>query len=56
MKKTYIVGLSIMGFLFLVLSFPIKYTLDNEFAADICRALGFILVFIVIGIKAYQKK
>lgn len=54
MTKNIILILSIIGVILLIGSFPLK-TIAGSMASDICRIVGFVLVFVVLGLRISQK-
>ena len=54
MKKNSILVLSIIGAILLIGSFPLKLIAES-IAVDICRLIGFILIFVVLGLRISQK-
>ena len=55
MRKSPRIFLSVLGALFLIVSFPVRELLDSSLLSDVCRIIGFILLFIII-IDRFRKK
>ena len=54
MKKNIILILSIISAVLLIGSFPLKL-IAGSMVVDICRLVGFILIFVVLGLRISQK-
>ena len=54
MKKNIIVILSIVSAILLIGSFPLKL-IASSMVVDICRLAGFVLIFVVLGLRISQK-
>lgn len=54
MKKNIILILSIISAVLLIGSFPLKL-MAGSMVVDICRLVGFILIFVVLGLRISQK-
>ena len=54
MKKNLILILSIISALLLIGSFPLKLIAES-IVVDICRLVGFVLIFVVLGLRISQK-
>ena len=54
MKKNIIFILSIIGAVLLIGSFPLKLIAES-IVVDICRLVGFVLIFVVLGLRLSQK-
>ena len=54
MKKNIILILSIISALLLIGSFPLKLIAES-IVVDICRLVGFVLIFVVLGLRISQK-
>ena len=54
MKKNIIFVLSVIGAILLIGSFPLKLIADGM-VVDICRLVGFVLIFVVLGLRIFQK-
>ena len=52
MKKIFI--LSIVSIILLIGSFPLKLIVQS-IVVDICRLVGFVLIFVVLGLRISQK-
>ena len=55
MKKNTILILSIISALLLIGSFPLKLIADS-IVVDICRFVGFVLIFVVLGLRMKSAK
>lgn len=55
MKKNAVLILAILSAVLLFGSFPIKWII-GELASDICRIVGFILLFVVTGLRIFQRE
>ena len=54
MKKNIILILSIISAVLLIGSFPLKLVAES-IVVDICRLVGFVLIFVVLGLRIAQK-
>lgn len=54
MKKNIIFILSIISAILLIGSFPLKLFAES-IVIDICRLIGFILIFVVVTLRTSQK-
>ena len=54
MKKNIILILSIISAVLLIGSFPLKLIAES-IVVDICRLVGFVLIFVVLGLRISQK-
>ena len=54
MKKNIILILSIISAVLLIGSFPLKLIAES-IVVDICRLVGFVLIFVVLGLRIAQK-
>lgn len=54
MKKNIILILSTIGAILLLGSFPLKL-IASSMVVDICRLAGFVLIFVVLGLRISQK-
>ena len=54
MKKNIILILSIISAVLLIGSFPLKL-IAGSLVVDICRLVGFALIFVVLGLRISQK-
>ena len=54
MKKNIILILSIVSAILLIGSFPLKL-IASSMVVDICRLVGFVLIFVVLGLRISQK-
>ena len=54
MKKNTILILSIISAVLLIGSFPLKLIAES-IVVDICRLVGFVLIFVVLGLRIAQK-
>ena len=54
MKKNIILILSIISAVLLIGSFPLKL-IAGSMVVDICRLVGFVLIFVVLGLRIFQK-
>ena len=54
MKKNIILILSIISAVLLIGSFPLKLIAES-IVVDICRLVGFALIFVVLGLRISQK-
>ena len=54
MKKNIILILSIISAALLIGSFPLKLIAES-IVVDICRLVGFVLIFVVLGLRISQK-
>lgn len=54
MKRNWIMILSILGAALLIGSFPLKAIAGSE-VSDFCRLGGFVLVFVVLGLRGFRK-
>lgn len=55
MKKNGVLILAILSTILLLGSLPIKWII-GEFISDICRIIGFILLFVVTGLRIFQRE
>lgn len=55
MKKNAALILAIISAILLLGSFPIKWII-GELVSDICRIVGFILLFVVTGLRIFQRE
>lgn len=55
MKKNTILILAILSAVLLLGSLPIKWII-GEFVSDICRIVGFILLFVATGLRIFQRE
>lgn len=53
MKKTYLIILSLISAGLLIASFPLKQVSGS--AADLCRLIGFILLFFTTALRVFRK-
>ena len=53
-KKNIILILSIISAVLLIGSFPLKL-ITESIVVDICRLVGFVLIFVVLGLRISQK-
>lgn len=54
MKKNIILILSIISAVLLIGSFPLKLIAES-IVVDICRLVGFVLIFVVLGLRISRK-
>ena len=54
MKKNIIFILTIISAVLLIGSFPLKL-IASSMVVDICRLVGFVLIFVVLGLRISQK-
>ena len=54
MKKNIILILSVISAVLLIGSFPLKLIAES-IVVDICRLVGFVLIFVVLGLRISQK-
>jgi len=55
MKKNVALILAIISAVLLLGSLPIKWII-GELVSDICRIVGFILLFVVTGLRIFQRE
>lgn len=56
MKRITIIPLSILSVVLLLASFPIRDVLDRALLSDICRIIGFLLIFLVLFIRLSNRE
>lgn len=54
MKKNIILFLSIISAILLIGSFPLKLIAES-IVVDICRLVGFVLIFVILGLRISRK-
>lgn len=55
MKKNGVLILAILSAVLLLGSFPLQWMV-GETVSDICRFVGFILLFVVTGLRIFQRE